>query len=93
MLHLFDIATVMQQFSCAIFLFAGEWRDAGIHEGGILRERRGEGFRGRDWGSGKYCLMIKSCESLLIIYQFYSDPSSRLRHVLKGQEESMERGQ
>ena len=49
--------------------------------GGSLRKR---------WGSGK---PIKSCESLLIIYQFYSDPSSRLRHVLKGQEESMERGQ
>ena len=90
MLHLFGIATVLQQFSCAIFLFAGEWRDTGIHKGGILRERRGEGVQGRDGGSGK---SIKSCESLLIIYQFYSDPSSRLRHVLKGQEESMERGQ
>ena len=63
---------VLQQFSCAIFLFAGEWRDTGIHKGGILRERRGEGVQGRDGGSGK---SIKSCESLLIIYQFYSDPS------------------
>ena len=75
MLHLFGIATALQQFSCAIFLFAGEWRDTGIHKGGILRERRGEGVQGRDGGSGK---SIKSCESLLIIYQFYSDPLSCL---------------